>query len=429
MIPKLAAAAAALALAHLAVAVPCVQFDTSWNLYAFGGSSDVNLGQNTTWSSPSAQTLTSTGRPPWTGNQTQCLLSQYNNAMYVFGADASDVSTIYIYDFGAGSWTTQTTSSAPSALGNSRSSIVLDHDTNTVYTIPGAGQPMYTLDMSTLTTAASSSALAWSEVENPSFDDSSYTVTAAQAANHILFFGVPSTPAGEADIFVVHYSYFQPNAQTFNATSGSNFPDTSGQAFSIPDAANDVPYQIVFVPDDFSGSYVVTHWTDLSNYATTSDAPMALSLVNSTQTLPAPTSQDAQAAYAASDTALVQIDADGNIYYMLSAVNADYTVASSPSWTKMSYQLSGGSVSSSSIASASASTSGSASTTISGSSATASGASATASGASKSGSATVSASGSASASASSTSGDRMAARADVLGFALALVGVAAAALF
>jgi hypothetical protein len=29
---------------------------------------------------------------PWTGNYTQCLLSQYNNAMYVFGADSSDVS-------------------------------------------------------------------------------------------------------------------------------------------------------------------------------------------------------------------------------------------------------------------------------------------------------------------------------------------------
>lgn len=30
-------------------AKPCVQFDASWNLYAFGGSEDVSLGQNTTW--------------------------------------------------------------------------------------------------------------------------------------------------------------------------------------------------------------------------------------------------------------------------------------------------------------------------------------------------------------------------------------------
>jgi hypothetical protein len=30
-------------------ALPCVQFDTSFNLYAFGGSSDVNLGASSTW--------------------------------------------------------------------------------------------------------------------------------------------------------------------------------------------------------------------------------------------------------------------------------------------------------------------------------------------------------------------------------------------
>lgn len=30
-------------------AKPCVQFDASWNLYAFGGTEDVSLGQNTTW--------------------------------------------------------------------------------------------------------------------------------------------------------------------------------------------------------------------------------------------------------------------------------------------------------------------------------------------------------------------------------------------
>ena len=35
--------------AVLAAAVPCVQFDSSWNLYAFGGASDVNLGQNSSW--------------------------------------------------------------------------------------------------------------------------------------------------------------------------------------------------------------------------------------------------------------------------------------------------------------------------------------------------------------------------------------------
>lgn len=33
----------------LVAAVPCVQFDTQWNLYAFGGDKDVNLGQSSSW--------------------------------------------------------------------------------------------------------------------------------------------------------------------------------------------------------------------------------------------------------------------------------------------------------------------------------------------------------------------------------------------
>lgn len=40
----------AAALAPLAArAVPCVQFDTANNLYAFGGSQDVQLGQSSSW--------------------------------------------------------------------------------------------------------------------------------------------------------------------------------------------------------------------------------------------------------------------------------------------------------------------------------------------------------------------------------------------
>ena len=46
MIASLALAAL---LPLLATAVPCVQFDTQWNLYAFGGSQDVNLGKSSSW--------------------------------------------------------------------------------------------------------------------------------------------------------------------------------------------------------------------------------------------------------------------------------------------------------------------------------------------------------------------------------------------
>lgn len=47
----LAAATLASLLATIAVnAVTCVQFDSSWNLYAFGGDQDVKIGDNNTWS-------------------------------------------------------------------------------------------------------------------------------------------------------------------------------------------------------------------------------------------------------------------------------------------------------------------------------------------------------------------------------------------
>lgn len=39
----------AVLLPALATAVPCVQFDYSFNLYAFGGEQDVALGASSTW--------------------------------------------------------------------------------------------------------------------------------------------------------------------------------------------------------------------------------------------------------------------------------------------------------------------------------------------------------------------------------------------
>ncbi|KAK8861374.1 hypothetical protein IAR55_002193 [Kwoniella newhampshirensis] len=404
-------------------AVPCVQFDANWNLYAFGGSSDVKLGANDTWASPSPSPLSTSGRPPWTGSNTQCILSQTNNAMYVIGGD-SDLSKIYIYNFASDSWSTQSTSSAPSDLGNSRSSSVLDHDTNTLFTLT-TGSGLYQLDMSSVTNSASGSALDWQAVENPSFSVSGYTVTAAQAANHIFYLGVPGTAAGSADIFVVHFAYFQPTAQAF---SGTAFPDSAGQAVSIPNAGDNVPYQIVFVPNDFSNTYILTHWTDLGDYTVTSDAPFATNLINSTQTLPAPSSQDNAAAYAASPYALVQIDTSGNINYLSSPVGSDYTVASGATWQRMSYSLSGsgGSSNSTTNSTNSASASSSSSATVGvGSLAPSATGSRSASRSASASSAGSSPSASASSSSSSAAGKSLAARGDVLGLAVGLVALAA----
>ena len=175
-------------------------------------------------------------------------------------------------------------------------------------------------------------------------------------------------------------------------------------------------YQMVFIPEDFSNSYVVTHWTNLGDYSVTSDAPFDASLINSTQTLPAPSSQDTNAAYAASPSAIVQLDSSGNIYYLNNPISS-YKVNSDASWTKMDYTLSGASGSSSS-SSASSSASGTAAAG-SGSSA-----SATSTGSKTSGSSGSSASGSSTP--SSTGSTSASIRFDLAGLALGLVTVGTA---
>lgn len=153
------------------------------------------------------------------------------------------------------------------------------------------------------------------------------------------YYGVPGTAAGSANMFVIHYNYFQPEPAEYPAVGGGKeLPASSGQAVSFLQS-NSTPYQNLFVPDDFSGSYVVTHWTAPGSYNVTTGAPMAVSLINSTQSLPAPTSQDKEAAYACSDTDCVQIDTKGDIYYIENAVAQDFTVSSGATWQKMSYSL------------------------------------------------------------------------------------------
>jgi len=123
---------------------------------------------------------------------------------------------------------------------------------------------------------------------------------------------------------------------------------------------------MIFIPDDFSNTYLVSHWTNPGDYSSTSGAPFATNLINSTQILPAPSDKDTQAAYAASPSDVVQIASNGDIYYISGGIS-NYQVASGASWTKMGYSLTGLGGGSSSSASSSSSMSGSASATGTGS--------------------------------------------------------------
>jgi hypothetical protein len=59
------------------------------------------------------------------------------------------------------------------------------------------------LDMGALK-AANSTALAWTDVGKAGIDTTNYDPVMALAQNHIHFLNVPGTPAGEAEIFVIH---------------------------------------------------------------------------------------------------------------------------------------------------------------------------------------------------------------------------------
>lgn len=148
---------------------------------------------------------------------------------------------------------------------------------------------MFFLDMKSETTA-NSSAIAWTDVGSPSAwgDLSSYQPTMALAQNHIHFIGVPGLSAGNADIFVIHFSFFQPAVQSYS----SNFPETHGQTATFFQATvTDVQQEFALIPDDGSATYVINVES------------------NTTQQLAGPSVKDAGAQYFAGVTSLVQLSA------------------------------------------------------------------------------------------------------------------------
>lgn len=76
------------------------------------------------------------------------------------------------------------TTGTPAALQNSRSSAILDHDTNTIFTMAGDDGNLFSLEMDAITNTAAGS-LEWIDAGRPKITTTGYKVTAAQASNHI----------------------------------------------------------------------------------------------------------------------------------------------------------------------------------------------------------------------------------------------------
>lgn len=296
--------------------------------------------------------VTTTGRPPFDGTQTTCYLSQFNNAIYALDADKSDTSAVYIYNVAGKSWSKQEVN--PGGPDPTSLVTILDHDSNVFYALDNG--VMWFLNMES-EVVANTTALSWIQVGNPSFDTTGYKPTMALAENHVHFIGVPGASAGDAFIFVIHFSFFQPTVQSYPAASGSTFPSTHGQTASFF-LESGVQTQFAFIPDDGSGTFVV----DVVN--------------NATIPLSAPTDKSSST-FAASITALVQLTEDGNIFW-LPYTPGNTAESQAASWSKLNVQglsLPSSSNSTSNGTSASTSTgtgshTGTGSSTASGSSAT-----------------------------------------------------------
>jgi len=291
-------------------ASPCIAFDVNWNLLAFGlDGKDWNAGAQATWASGTATDITASGRPPFDGNNTACFLSQYTNAIYVLDGDKSSPSSIHIYDATAKSWTKQavTTGSFDPTSYNA----ILDHDTNVFYALSHG--ELFRVDMG-LMKAANSSALQWVDVEQVPYQ-SGYEPVMALAQNHVFFLNVPNVPAGSASIYVIHYNYFQPESQAFPTTSGGTIPAAHGKTASFFQTQG-VQEMFAYIPDDGSATYVLNVET------------------NQTQVLAGPSKKDANATYFASINALVQLDSQGDVSYLLVSSN-DTNANSAAKWNKV----------------------------------------------------------------------------------------------
>ncbi|THH09570.1 hypothetical protein EW145_g1911 [Phellinidium pouzarii] len=295
-----------------AAAEPCIAMDASFNLLVFGvGGKDFNAGTQDSWTGSSATDITASGRPPFDGSNTTCYLAQFFNAIYVLNADSSDSTSVYIYNPTGKSWSKQpvTTPSGSPSFDPTDFKAILDHDTNVFYAL-SKGE-LFFLDMGALT-AANSTALTWTDVGAPVAwgDLSTYQPVMALAQNHIHFIGVQGLTAGECDIFVIHFSFFQPAAQSYS----SNFPESHGQAVSFFQKS-DVQQEFAYIPDDGSATYVINVES------------------NTTQTLAGPSVKDSSAQYFAGITSLVQLSsANSALSFLAYTEGSDNSAAA---WTKI----------------------------------------------------------------------------------------------
>jgi hypothetical protein len=302
-----------LASTKVVLSSPCVAFDVNWNLLVFGlNGKDYNATGQENWGSSTAATeITATsGRPPFDSTNTTCYLAQFYNAIYVMNGDSQNPNDIYIFDAATQAWSAQSTT--PGKFDFAGSQAILDHDTNVFYAV--SNNELFFLNMEAETTA-NSTAIAWTDVEAVPFTTAGTAMALAQ--NHVHFLNVANDTAGDAQIFVIHFSFFQPTPQSYPVNGGGTIPKTTGQATSLFQPNGDgVQQEFVFIPSDSSAVYVINVET------------------NTTQKLAGPTVQDPAATYFGGVTALIQLSSSGEVSYLPYTEGQDSTNAAAQ-WSEV----------------------------------------------------------------------------------------------
>lgn len=251
----LGAAALSTWFATPAAATSCVAFDSDFNLYGFGiNGRDFAFGPQSGWANvPTGIVMPTTGRPPFDGPNTQCFTAEYFNTIYVLNADASQPNAIHIFDATSKTWTTQQTT-VPDGLDLTSMVAILDHDTNVFFAFSKGN--LFQADMSSLK-AATQTPVEWGATNAPNFDASGYTPVMGLAQNHIHFLN-HGTAEGLANIFVIHFAYWQPEVQYYApGNNAGTFPQKHGQVASFFAGDLTVQKRFAFLPDDMSKAYII----------------------------------------------------------------------------------------------------------------------------------------------------------------------------
>jgi len=116
---------------------------------------------------------------------------------------------------------------------------------------------LYQADFSNLK-AAAPAPIAWEVTNSPTFNGaSSYVPVMGLAQNHIHFLNT-QTAEGLANIFVIHFAFWQPDLQYYAAgNNAGTFPQKHGQVASFFAGDVSVQKRFAFLPDDMSNVYVV----------------------------------------------------------------------------------------------------------------------------------------------------------------------------